>query len=66
MLTVIVLTTCGVWCLVSIAVALLIGGAVERRDAEAGRRNDVGVLPPLREAPVAQLRTTPPSTPANF
>jgi len=60
MFTVIVLTICAGWCLVSIAAALLIGAAVERRDADLGCGDGIDVLPPQPEAPVSEMPTVTP------
>ncbi|GGF33748.1 hypothetical protein [Williamsia phyllosphaerae] len=57
MLTVIVITICAGWCLVSIAAALLIGRAVERRDADLGSGDGIGVRSPHPEAPVTEMPT---------
>ncbi|MBJ7288767.1 hypothetical protein [Williamsia sp.] len=66
MFIVIVLTICAGWCLVSIAAALVIGAAVERRDADLGCGDGIEVRPPHPEAPVAETATTTSLIPAQF
>ncbi|GAA1456142.1 hypothetical protein [Williamsia maris] len=66
MFTVIVLTICAGWCLVSIAAALLIGAAVERRDADLGCGDGIDVRAPHPEAPVREMPSAPSLIPAQF
>ncbi len=66
MLTVIVLTICAGWCLVSISAALVIGAAVERRDADLGCGDGIDVRPPRPEAPVTAMPTATSLAPAQL
>ncbi len=63
MLIVIVLTACAGWCLASMAAALVIGGAIERRDADPGCDGIRSALPTMSvramtPAPVVSLART--------